>query len=71
MEERKPNSTAGFLVCPVCGGQRLIRCVQDNYAAVSPADKLLTLKSQPLYHEICTVCGTVVRSFVKKPEKLI
>ena len=43
---------------------------QDGYAEVYPADKFFSFKSQKLYHEICLDCGTVVRSYIKNPEKL-
>lgn len=71
MEEKNTEKKENSFVCPLCGGKKLIRCVQNNYADVYPADKVFTFKSQPLYHEICASCGTVVRSFVKNPEKLM
>ena len=57
--------------CPYCGGYHFIEGKQDGYSAVTPADKALTFKSQVLYHQICLQCGTVVRSYVKNPQKLI
>lgn len=57
--------------CPNCGNSDFIEGVQGGYAAVSPASKTLTLKSQALYHVICVNCGTVVKTYVKNPKKLI
>lgn len=56
--------------CPYCGGKKFALGVQNGYAEVYPADKFFSFKSRKLYHEICLDCGTVVRSYVKKPEKL-
>lgn len=56
--------------CPYCGGKKFALGVQDGYAVVYPADKFFSFKSRKLYHEICLDCGTVVRSYVKNPEKL-
>lgn len=56
--------------CPYCGGKKFVVGKQDGYAVISPENALTILKSQKLYHEICLDCGTVVRSYVKKPEKL-
>ena len=56
--------------CPYCGGQEFVVGKQEGYATVSPADKFLTFRSQALYHKICRSCGTVVKSYVKDPEKL-
>ncbi|MBP5269456.1 MAG: hypothetical protein ILO42_00695 [Clostridia bacterium] len=56
-------------VCPYCGGNEMIEAYQSAYGA-------LTAKSNPfggcaLYHAVCRRCGSVVRSFVKEPEKLL
>lgn len=56
--------------CPYCGGKKFVVGKQDGHAVVYPEDAFTFLKSQKLYHEICLNCGTVVRSYVKKPEKL-
>ena len=56
--------------CPYCGSTNNVIGIQDGYAAVS-ANKSLTFKSQRLYNVICLNCGTVIRSFVKNPERLI
>lgn len=59
------------LTCSRCGASETILCKQPNgYASVTPADKKMAFSGQTLYHEICKSCGTVVRSFINKPEKL-
>ncbi len=55
--------------CPFCGGQEFIRGVQSGYAQISASG--WSLLSTDLYHEICRDCGSVVRSYVKEPEKLV
>ena len=57
--------------CPYCGGEEFVEGKQDGYAAVGPANKTLTFKSQRLYHKICLKCGTVVKSYVKNPKKIV
>ena len=57
------------IVCPFCGGNEMIETYQTAYGA-------LTAKSNPLggcalYHSVCRRCGSIVRSFVKEPEKLL
>lgn len=56
-------------VCPHCGARDNVLGLQDGYAAIGKA-KLLTMRTQGLYHVICAKCGTVIRSYVKEPEKL-
>ena len=56
-------------VCPWCGGSEMIEAYQSAYGA-------LTAKGNPfggctIYHSVCRRCGSVVRSFVKEPEKLL
>lgn len=57
--------------CPFCGGKEFVEAKNDGYSAVSPADKVLTFKSQVLYHVICLSCGSVVKSYVKNPQNLV
>lgn len=57
--------------CPYCGGYEYVEGKQDGYSAISPADKVLTFKSQSLYHQICLNCGAIVKSYVKNPRKLV
>ncbi|RLY03641.1 hypothetical protein EAF07_04845 [Streptococcus hillyeri] len=56
------------LVCTYCGGTEMVRGQQDGQGAIRKSG--WALSSQFLYHDICAKCGTVVRSFVEKPEKL-
>ena len=54
--------------CPYCGGTEFALGKQDGYAVVgAPAFRF---SSTPLMHRVCLSCGTVVRSYVLKPEKL-
>lgn len=55
--------------CPYCGCKKTAIGVMSGYANIRP-NKTFTLKAQPLYHEICLDCGTVLRSFVKRPKDL-
>lgn len=53
--------------CPCCGKEEFVTGKQGMaYAGV----KISSLKERALYHEICVNCGTVVRTYVKNPEKL-
>ncbi len=52
--------------CQFCGNSHnFVEAVQEGYARVSYS----AFGSQPLYHLICLDCGSVVRSYIKKPEK--
>jgi hypothetical protein len=55
--------------CPHCGGNEMIETVQKSSACVASLEN--TFASQPLYHLVCRNCGSVVRSYVKEPEKLL
>ncbi|MBQ9552932.1 MAG: hypothetical protein IJU96_09255 [Clostridia bacterium] len=55
--------------CPYCGGTEMIETFQTAYGAVSATSNKLSGCS--LYHSICRKCGSVVRSYVKEPEKLL
>ena len=58
-----------YCSCPCCGGTEMIEAYQSGYAAViSPSHKM---GGAALYHSICRRCGSVVRSYVKDPEKLL
>ena len=56
-------------VCPYCGGTEMIESLQSGYAAITAKDNIFGGVS--LYHSVCRNCGSVVRSYVKKPEKLL
>ena len=56
-------------VCPYCGGSEIIVAYQDAYGAISAIHN--NLGGCALYHSVCRNCGSVVRSYVKNPEKLL
>ncbi len=55
--------------CPYCGGTEMIETFQSAYGAVTSHEKKLS--GMALYHTVCLKCGSVVRSYVKTPEKLL
>ena len=55
--------------CPYCGGTEMIETFQTAYAAVTAVSN--KLGGVNLYHCVCRSCGSVVRSYVKDPEKLL
>ncbi|MCR4795369.1 MULTISPECIES: hypothetical protein [Ruminococcus] len=55
--------------CRFCGGTEFITGYQNFYGAVYSAESML--RSSSLYHTICRECGSVVRTYVKDPEKLL
>ncbi len=55
--------------CPFCGGTEMIEAYQTGYGSVTALSNKLGGVS--LYHTICRDCGSVVRSYVKDPEKLL
>ncbi len=57
------------LTCPYCGGTEMIETVQEGYAALSAVGS--AFRGASLYHSVCRSCGSVVRSYVKDPEKLL
>lgn len=57
--------------CPYCGKQEFVEGKQEGYGSIAPANKVLTFKSQILYHIICLNCGAVVKSYVKEPQKIV
>lgn len=67
----QPEETDEYVkVCPFCGGREIIIAYQSSYAAVTALSHKLGL-GRELYHSVCRGCGTVLRSFVKEPEKLL
>lgn len=54
--------------CPYCGGEEFVYGVQNGYAQITGEGFTL---STELYHKICRDCGSVVRSYVHDPEKLL
>ncbi len=55
--------------CPYCGSSEIVPAYQDGYAAISGVQN--KFGSCALYHSICRNCGSIVRSYVKDPEKLL
>ena len=55
--------------CPFCNGSEFVEAKQSGYACISGCENAWS--SQDLYHVICRGCGSVVRSYVKEPEKLL
>lgn len=55
-------------VCPYCGKSEFIEAYQDYGAITAVQNKL---GGCALYHSVCRNCGSVVRSYVKDPEKLL
>lgn len=53
--------------CPYCGCTDII--VGKQAAVVIPEKEMTVFNGQTLYHDICRQCGTVVRSYIKDPEK--
>jgi predicted nucleic-acid-binding Zn-ribbon protein len=55
--------------CPYCGGTEFVTAKQTP--GIESAKRPINVKGQWLYHIICLNCGTVVRSYVKEPKKLL
>ena len=55
--------------CPFCHGSEFIEGKQEGYAQLQSCES--SWHSAVLYHVICRRCGSVVRSYVKNPEKLL
>ena len=54
--------------CPYCGYGEFIEATQWNPDAYVTGEALL---GQELHHLVCRHCGSVVRSYVEDPEKLL
>ena len=57
--------------CPWCGCEDVVYGAQADKGKVRPAKNVTFNEGQILIHVICKSCGTVLRSYVKKPEKLV
>lgn len=57
------------LMCPYCSGTETIEAYQDGYGCVSAVNNVWG--GARIYHVICRDCGSVIRSYVKDPEKLL
>jgi len=56
-------------VCPFCNGTEFLEGKQSGHACISSCHNVWY--SGDLYHVICRRCGSVVRSYVKEPEKML
>lgn len=56
-----------IITCPFCNGTEFIETRQSGYAQIGGEG----LHGATLYHTVCRRCGSVVRSYVKEPEKLL
>jgi len=54
--------------CPKCGGTEIGKGKHAGYAVMYPENKVMSLGSEIL-HILCTDCGFIFESYVKKPEK--
>lgn len=55
--------------CQFCGGSEFVEAYQNKYAALTGKESMMTYSK--LNHTICRNCGSVVRSYVENPEKLL
>ncbi len=55
--------------CPFCHGSEFIEAKQTGYAQISSCAN--GWYSGELRHVVCRRCGSVVRSYVKDPEKML
>ena len=55
--------------CPFCNGTEMIEAFQGSQGAIFGVNNKMT--GTALYHSVCRNCGSVVRSYVKDPEKLL
>ena len=57
------------LKCPFCGGSEIIEGFQNGHGTVTAVNNVWG--GINLYHSICRTCGSIIRSYVKEPEKLL
>ena len=55
--------------CPFCHGSEFIEGKQEGHGQLQSCES--AWHGSNLYHVICRRCGSVVRSYVKNPEKLL
>ncbi|MCL1702233.1 transcription initiation factor TFIIIB [Lysinibacillus sp. Bpr_S20] len=53
--------------CPKCGGTELGKGKHNGYAVMYPENKMSI--GSTVEYIICTECGFIIESYVKKPEK--
>ena len=58
--------------CPFCGGENFIETKVNSYGSsyLRPLKKK-GLRSATLFATVCTDCGSVVRTYVRSPKKLL
>lgn len=61
------NYFAKATECPKCGGKELGKGKHSGYAVMHPDNKM-SLGSN-IEYILCTDCGFIIESYVKKPEK--
>ncbi|MFS0824648.1 transcription initiation factor TFIIIB [Bacillus sp. 1P02SD] len=61
------NHSTKATVCPKCGGKELGRGKHSGYATMYPENKMSL--GSVIEYIICTECGFIIESYVKKPEK--
>ncbi|MGE7624889.1 transcription initiation factor TFIIIB [Viridibacillus sp. NPDC096237] len=54
--------------CPKCGGKELGKGKNNGYGSILPDNKV-TFAGSVVEYIICTECGFIIESYVKKPEK--
>ena len=55
--------------CPYCGGSEIIEAYQSAYGSITAVSNMWG--GANLCHSVCRGCGSVLRSYVKEPEKLL
>ncbi|MED3801654.1 transcription initiation factor TFIIIB [Lysinibacillus xylanilyticus] len=61
------NSISKALECPKCRGKELGKGKQNGYGVIHPENKMSI--GSTVEYIICTECGFIIESYVKKPEK--
>lgn len=56
--------------CPYCGEKEFVEARETGVGITCTNRKFINGRMQMLYHTVCKNCGTVVRSYVKKPKEL-
>ena len=56
-------------VCRFCGGTQFVTAMQTGYGALESTERFLGISK--VYHNICRDCGSIIRSYVQNPEKLL
>lgn len=56
--------------CPYCGGSEFIKAMQVGQGGIIGIENAWSSTSQ-LNHVVCRSCGSIVRSYVGDPEKLL